>query len=296
MLQPCNRPSSMKKNNNIVCVLLLALLMLSSAALRAQEDIKTDNINPYRVSVRSTLYGVSLLNNLDTYLSGYNYTGAAVYLNHETMRKAHTGSYDWKFQTVTDGLLGLTSLHSTSQLTMLLSRSWSGYHTFRVGERLQLLAGAQIQVAGGVLYIPSNGNNLVSVKLRTALAASTMAIYRFSVAERECIARWQTDVPLAGIMFSPQFGQSYYEIFGLGDTDGIVKFSNPVNSPSWRHSLSLDVPVGRNTLRVAYIADLYQSRVNSLRTHLYSHSFALGFSRTIYKVKNNDPIKACSPY
>ena len=286
----------MKMNNSLLRALLLTLLMLSSAALRAQEDTKLVDVNTYRVSVRSTLYGFSLLNNLDTYLSGYDYTGAAIYFNHETMRKAHTGNYDWKFQTVTDALFGLTSLHSTSQLTLLANRSWSGYHTFGVGERLQILAGVQIQLAGGVLYIPSNGNNLVSVKLRAALAASTMAVYRFSLAKRDCIARWQIDVPLAGVMFSPQFGQSYYEIFGLGDTDGIIKFSNPVNSPSWRHTLSLDIPVGRNTLRVAYIADLYQSRVNSIRTHLYNHSFALGFSRTIYKVKNNDPIKACSPY
>ncbi len=286
----------MKMNSNITGVLLSALLLLIPMSLSAQGAAQSDNINPYRVSVRSTLYGLSLLNNLDTYLSGYNYTGAAVYMNHETMRKAHTGNYEWKFQTVTDALLGATSLHSTSQLTLLINRSWSGYHTFGVGERLQLLAGAQIQVAGGALYIPSNGNNLVSVKLRTALAASAMAIYKFPIAGRGCIARWQMDVPLAGVMFSPQFGQSYYEIFGLGDTNGVVKFSHPVNSPSWRHTLSMDIPIGRNTLRVAYIADLYQSRVNNLRTHLYSHSFAVGFSRTIYKVKNNDVIKVYSPY
>lgn len=286
----------MKMNNNLIGALLSLFLLLSPTLLNAQETAGEGEINPYRVSVRSTLYGISLLNNLDTYLSGYNYTGAAVYINHETMRKAHTGGYEWKFQTVTDGLLGTASLHSSSQLTLLLSRSWSGYHTFEVGESLQLLAGAQVQLAGGALYIPSNGNNLVSVKLRTALAASAMAIYKFSIAERNCMARWQVDVPLAGVMFSPQFGQSYYEIFGLGDTKGIVKFSNPVNSPSWRHTLSVDVPIGRSTLRVAYIADLYQSRVNSLRTHLYNHSFAVGLSRTIYKVKNNDPIRAYSPY
>lgn len=286
----------MRMNNSLVSIFLLALLLFSPTLLCAQESVKDGEINPYRVSVRSTLYGVSLLNNLDTYLSGYNYTGAAVYVNHETMRKAHTGSYDWTFQTVTDGLLGLTSLHSTSQLAMLANRSWSGYHTFGVGERLKLLAGVQIHVAGGALYIPSNGNNLVSVKLRTALAASTMAIYNFPIAGRECTARWQIDVPLVGLMFSPQFGQSYYEIFGLGDTEGIIKLSTPINSPSWRHTLSMDIPIGRNTLRVAYIADLYQSRVNSLRTHLYNHSFAVGFSRTIYKVKNNDPIKLYSPY
>lgn len=270
--------------------------MLLTSALAAQEYTEADNINPYRVSVRSTLHGVSLLNNLDTYLSGYNYTGAGYTLHHETMRRAHTGNYNWRLHTTTSATIGLTKLHSTTQMSLQASRYWSGYHTFALSNRLQLLAGAQIQLSGGALYIPSNGNNPVSLKLHTALAASAMTIYRLPIKKRIYTARYQIDVPLAGVMFAPGFGQSYYEIFGLGDTRGIIKFAHPGNSPSWRHTLSMDIPIGRNTLRVAYIANLYQSRANNLRTHLYSHTFAVGLQKTIYKVKNNDPIKAYVPY
>lgn len=270
--------------------------MLLPSALVAQEAEAGRKINPYRVSVRSTLHGVSLLNNLDTYLSGYNYTGAGYTLHHETMRLAHTGRYDWKFHTATSATIGLTKLHSTSQISLLADRSWSGYHTFPLGQRLQLLAGAQIQLGGGALYVPSNGNNPVSLKLHAALAASAMVIYRLPFERYNSTAHYRIDIPLVGAMFAPGFGQSYYEIFGLGDTRGIIKFAHPGNSPSWRHTLSADFPIGRNTLRVAYIAHLYQSRVNSLRTHLYRHTIAVGFNRTIYKVKNNDPIKAYAPY
>lgn len=278
--------------------MLLAALLLVAVTASAQEQSAAPGvaINPYRVVLRSTLHGVMLLNNLDTYLSGYNYTGAGYYFSHETFRNARTCGYNWKFQTVTDASLGYTKLHSSGQLSFLASRSWGGYHPFRINEQLQLLAGMQAQLAGGALYVPANGNNPVSVKLRASLAASGMAIYRFNLAGHGYKARYQLDIPLAGIMFSPQFGQSYYEIFGLGHTDGIVKFAYPVNSPSWRHTLTLDIPLRSNTLRIAYIAHLYQSKVNDIRTHIYSHAFAIGFSKTIYKVKRDDAIEVYSPF
>lgn len=282
--------------NSISHILLVMLLLLTSAVASAQEKSINDSINPYRVTVRSSLHGITLLNNLDTYLSGYNYKGAGYSYNCEKIRNAHTGCYNWKYQTLLSAHVGYTELNgNSSQLSFMARRHWSGYHPFRIGNNLQLMAGVQLQAEGGALYIPANGNNLVSVKLRTALAATGMALYHFDIAHRRCMARYQVDIPLAGVMFSPEFGQSYYEIFGLGHTHGIVKFAHPFNSPSWRHTLSLDLPMGNNTLRVAYIADLYQSEVNKLRTHIYSHTFAIGFVKTIYKVKRNDPIKAYSP-
>lgn len=276
--------------NSRISILPILVLMALSSALKANAQ---EGINHYRVSTRSTLHGVSLINNLDTYLSGYNYTGAGYTLQHETMRLAHTGSYQWTFQTVTEAIAGYAKLQSNTQLTFMASRYWSGYHTFDIDKRLKLLAGAQIELSGGALYLPTNSNNPVSAKLRTSIGASAMFIYS---APKKYTVRYRIDIPLAGLMFSPQYAQSYYEIFGLGDTRGIIKFTHPENSPSWRHTLTSDISIGANTLRLAYIANLYQSRVNNLRTHQYSHTFAVGFCRTIYKVKNNDPIKAFAPY
>ena len=277
-------------------LILAAILLITTASAAVAQHAASDSINPYRVVMRSSLHGISTLNNLDTYLSGYDYKGAGYHYSHETFRKTHTGSYNWRYQTLTDFTIGYATLHNSTQLVAMASRRWSGYHAFDINNRLQLLAGAQVELTGGALYLPSNGNNPVSVKLRSAIAASGMAIYKFNMGSRKCKARYQIDIPMAGVMFSPEFGQSYYEIFGLGHTDGIVNFSNFVNSPSWRHMLSLDIPMGKRTMRVAYIADLYQSEINDIRTHEYSHTIAIGFTKTIYKVKRNDPIEAYSPY
>jgi hypothetical protein len=280
---------------------IIAALALPAvpAASRAQHFV-ADSIIPERIVVKSTTFGATGINSLDTYLSGYEYTGGGVYLQHENFRDARTGNYRWKFQTMLNATLGYTTLGSNGQIVALGSYSWSGYHPFAVSSRLTLLAGAQIQAEGGALYVPSNGNNPVAVKLRTAIAASGMAIYRFPVMKNDWTARMQLDVPLMGVMFAPEFGQSYYEIFGLGHTRGIVAFTHPFNCPMWRQMLSLDIPLSwrhhSSTLRIAYTGDIYQSDINSIRSHIYRHAFSIGFVKTIFKIKQENIIKAYSPY
>lgn len=279
----------------IAALVLTALPVIS----RAQHFV-ADSIIPERIVVRSTTFGLSALNTLDTYLSGYDYAGGALYMQHENFRDARTGRCRWKFQTILNATLGYTAQQYYGQIAGLASYSWGGYHQFAIGERLRLLAGAQLQVEGGALYVPGNGNSPVAAKLRAAFAASGMAIYRIPIGRNGWTARLQADVPLAGAMFAPQFGQSYYEIFGLGHAGGVVAFTHPLNSPSWRCCLSLDIPLRwrrhSTTLRIAYTGDMFQSNVNEIRCHIYRHAVSVGFVKTIFKIKQENAIKAYSPY
>ena len=133
-----------------------------------------------------------------------------------------------------------------------------------------------------------------------ASAASGMAIYHFSVSGNDWTARMQLDIPLAGAIFAPQFGQSYYEIFGLGHANGVVAFTHPFNCPMWRYIASLDIPLRwrhhSSTLRIAYTGDIYQSQINEIRSHIYRHALSIGFVKTIFKVKQENSIKRYSPY
>ena len=259
-----------------------------------------DTIRTERIVVKSAQFGISLQDNYDTYLSNYKYTGGGLHFNHETFRDARTGNYRWKYQVLFNSRIGYGLQKTNIQLTGIIGCSWSGYHPFKVAKGLTLLAGAQIQLEGGAIYSPAGGNNPAAAKMRTALAASGMAIYHFPVLRSEWIARYQIDIPLVGAMFAPEFGQSYYEIFGLGHAKNIVAFTHPGNNPSWRHMLSLDIPLGTKrhstTLRLSYIADLYQSRINDISCHIYRNTFAIGFARTIFKVKRNNRLNDYSPY
>ena len=284
-----------KRTLNILVLLTLSLLPIVSKAQFSCGEA----INSCRIKVSSTTHGVAMLNNLDTYLSGYNYRGVGYHYNHENFRDAMFGKHKLKYQTLFSGIVGATELYDSKQYSLMLKQSWSAYQPFKVGERLQLLAGAQMQLAVGALYIPTNGNNLVSAKVNSSLAASGMAIYKIPLRTKAVTARYQIDIPLVGVAFSPAFGQSYYEIFGLGNYSNILHVTHPFNAPSWRHIVSADIPLGkkeRTTLRASYIADIYQTDINELRTHIYSHTFSVGIVKTLYNIKGEDPLKIHSPY
>ena len=280
----------------IIRLITTALALLALPAVSRAQYVVTDTILPQRIVVKSSQIGVTLLNNLDTYLSNYNHKGVGLTYSHEAFRNASTGNYRWKYQKQLNITAGYALQGSSMQYTALINYNWSGYHPFKVTKGLTLLAGAQIQLEGGALYNPAGGNNPAAAKLRTALAASGMAIYHFPVRGNNWIARYQLDIPLMGAMFAPEFGQSYYEIFGLGHASNIVAFTHPGNNPSWRHMLSLDIPMRATTLRISYTSDLYQSRINDINCHIYRNTFAIGFARTIFKVKKNNRLNDYSPY
>ena len=277
-------------------IIITALALLALPAMSRAQYIVTDTIIPERIVVKSSQLGVTLLNNLDTYLSNYNYKGLGLNYSHEAFRDACTGNYHWKYQKLLNITAGYAIQGSNLQYAALISYNWSGYHPCKVAQGLTLLAGVQIQLEGGALYNPAGGNNPAAAKLRTAIAASGMAIYHFPVLRSEWVARYQIDIPLMGAMFAPEFGQSYYEIFGLGHAKNIVAFTHPGNNPSWRHMLSLDIPIKATTLRISYTSDLYQSRINDINCHIYRNTFAIGFARTIFKVKKENKLNDYSPY
>jgi hypothetical protein len=192
----------MRKFRTIIALLSLLIPAMTKAQFAISDTIRTE-----RIVVKSAQFGVSLQNNLDTYLSDYKYTGGGIHFSHESFRDAHTGNHQWKYQILFNSRAGINLQKGNIQLAGIVGCSWSGYHPFSIGKRLKLLAGAQIQLEGGALYNLSNSNNPVSAKLRTALAASGMAIYHFPVRKSDWIVRYQLDIPLAGVMFTPEFGQ-----------------------------------------------------------------------------------------
>ena len=87
------------------------------------------------------------------------------------------------------------------------------------------------------------------------------------------------EIPFIGILFSPHYGQSYYEIFDRGNKSGIVPFTSFHNKQAMKNYVTIDFPIGKFTFRAGYLNSLYYLDVNQIQSHIRSHSFVIGFVR-----------------
>ena len=133
---------------------------------------------------------------------------------------------------------------------------------------------------------PTDSSSPIPVADKTTALSAVMAIWDLRIKNRPLTLRYQINLPLMGVMFMPNYGQSYYEIFTLGHWDGVVNFTSLHNQPSLRQMLTVDFPLGKAKMRFAYMWDAQQSNINDIKTHTYSHVFMVGFVKEIYLLRN----------
>lgn len=273
--------------------------------------------DPTRLVTRTTLYGLGYTNVYDTYLSPQEYMGWEARVSRESIRAVDwfqkkssqsatsvnsissiQQSYGtlpfspspltWSRQSLLEGNVGYTHNRADNNHTLSALVHWS-YALLRalppVGP-VRFMAGPMADLNGGFVYNMRNGNNPAQARAYINLGATGMAIYNLHLGRQTVGLRYQLSIPLLGLMFSPHYGQSYYEIFSVGNTSGIINFTSLHNQPSLRQMLSADFLLGRTRLRLAYVCDIQQSRLHSIETHTYSHVFMLGVVRNLYLVPN----------
>ena len=259
----------------------IAILMFILSCVCVHAQTAGDSIRSH-----SFMLGVGSSHQLDTYLSPQNYDGFQISLLRETLRMTRLAGRRISFQSLWQG----TFSHSDNASGT--ATDWGGHigydalwhYNWTPLQGLRLMAGGAVGVDAGFLYNSRGGNNPAQGRLGADLSASVMAIYRFRLWGQDLALRYQANMPLAGVMFSPQFGQSYYEI-GEGYTNGNVCFSHPGNAFSLWQQLTVDIPLGRHmVMRAGYLCDIRQSHVNGIKMHDRSHSFMIGFVRHFRKV------------
>ena len=263
-------------------ILCLLAFILSILRIHGQEDSFQAN----RYVMRATLYGIGFTNVLDTYLSPMEYTGGEFRILRESMKGTKLLDGNVSRQTLFQAHAAYTEnkAGTGSELSFLANWNWAWHYQFSVNERLKLLAGPNLDLNGGMIYNLRNSNNPVQVKAYFNLGASGMAIYRFNIKECPFVLRYQLNIPLLGLMFSPEYGQPYYEMSMSGDWGKTLNFTSLHNQPSLRQFLTLDFPIKSTNLRIGYMCDIQQAKINHLKSHTWSHAFMVGFVKSFYLV------------
>ena len=233
-----------------------------------------------RFTAHSMLIGVGSANVLDTYLSPYNYTGPEIRLQRETMRFTKMANGRISVQTLLQANCSYVENRSQTahEVAGGLRYAIGWHYNFKpVLDGIRFLAGAMASAYIGGIYNTRNSNNPAQGKADIMIDLSGMAMYNLKIGKHNYLLRYQVNIPLAGVAFSPNYGQSYYELFSLGHYDKNVKFVYPVNMPSMRHLLTVDIPISTATLRLGYAGDFQQAKLNGLKYHSYSNCFMIGF-------------------
>lgn len=266
--------------------ILLTALLITSLPSFGQETEELDDVHRY--VTRATSYGVGFTNVFDTYLSPQEYKGIDFRLSRETIRMTRLFDGNVSVQNFFQADLGYTHnrADNNNMFSGLVNWNYGLHYQFRLTENFKLLAGGLLDLNGGFVYNLRNSNNPASAKAYINLDASGIAIWHLKVKHYPLTLRYQINLPVMGMLFSPHYGQSYYEIFSLGHASGVVRFTSLHNQPSLRQLLTVDLPIGKTNMRFSYLADLQQYKVNHLKTHTYSHVFMVGVVKELYRLPN----------
>ena len=255
--------------------LLLLALVVQCTAILAQSP---DNA---KVITRSTMLGVGRTNVLDTYLSAEHVrgTGFSFVTTIERQRP------DKRWSTLMEHEANLSTIkdraHTQNELEGAYNFYWGKLYSWHLLDRqLKLQAGGLVNASLGFIYNTSNSNNPAQARAHLNIMPTGVATYHFNLWRKPFTARYELALPLCGIMFSPNYGQAYYEIFSQGNYDHNVVPTTFVSAPEWRHMLTLDVQLWKSgTLRIGYLGNIQQAKVNNLRQHVYTHRFLIGFTK-----------------
>lgn len=218
------------------------------------------------------------MNHLDTYLSPEKYKGVEPRFVSDVTRMSK--KHPLVYRLSHEAAIAYVSNRSKT------AHEFSGHYDFAYGvlrrwniadDKITLMAGGMVDAFVGFAYNTRNGaNNPAQAYISANIGAQVTAQYRFALWGKQMRLTYEARVPVVGMMFSPNYGQSYYEIFNKGNYDYNIVVTS-VGTFQIRQQLSLDIPVGTHTaLRVGYLNDIRQAEPNNLKQHQWYNAAIIG--------------------
>lgn len=237
---------------------------------------------PLTAAAQSHMIGLGPSRVLDTYISQEKYSGIG--LTYLYIREGKKPGKHWQNNIEHEIDLSKTKdrTNTTSMLEGNYNLYWGRYRQWLLCDnRLKLQAGGLANLNLGFLYDMSTSNNPAQARFALNLMPAGIATYGFDIKQQHFSLRYELNLPLFGLMFSPHYGQSYYEIFNRGNYDHNIVPTTFVSAPNFRQLLTLDWQATEKwAIRIGYLGNYQQAAVNNLKNHIYTHRFVIGIVRS----------------
>ena len=270
---PMNLKKSLFRCFSLSAITLFAL----STPTLAQDTLRSN-----KVITNTQMLGIGAVNTLDTYLSPEEYTGTELrYISHSVRENGTKLSRELVHQAQILSVRNRRENNNELGGFYNFQYNWQyALGQWNVGEgELRLKVGGGVDTRLGFLYNMRNSNNPAQAYGQVNIAPNAVAAYRSRLRNLPFQLRYEVQVPLLGLAFSPNYGQSYYEIFTRDNYDHNLVVTSPVSAPSLRQLLTLDFTVRHTTFRIGYLGDYQQAKINQLRQHVWSNLLVLGIVR-----------------
>lgn len=263
--------------------LIKAILPLCFVLCGMGLSLKSSAQNLSTARERVHLFAVGTTHLYDSYLSPLDYEGLHVGYTHMRMRQNETMKREQWFDLVLNKTENETKHTSFYDIELQYAQNWH-YLLQPQGQKgdWRFSIGPEWAMHFGGTYSTRNGNNPAQARLALNVAFSALAEKTLRWKNKTFRWRSQIDIPILGLMFAPDYGQSYYEIFELNNYDNNLRITTPFNAPSWRLLSTISFPVNKTALlSVGYKADIRQSAVNHLKRHAWHHALVVGWTQNI---------------
>lgn len=264
---------------NLVLFILLELVFSTYAQVDSSFKLK----NPVNIA---HLWGIGQNTTYDNYLSENVYSGLSLNYLYERQKRSDKNRALSSQKMAKLWLVSESDLSKKgSFLSFYTSYRWGLFYEKQLTSSFSLRTGGLLGGYLGGIYNSRNSNNPVQIKSNLGLSFSTMLLYQFKLKSQPFYLRYQLNNSLLGVTFSPNYKQSYYEIFHLENHQKTILFSSFHNLLEFENFLTLDIPLPCLIVRLGYSGFFVKSHLNNLKTQLTNHSFMIGIVKEGFFIK-----------
>lgn len=196
----------------------LILLTLCFATSLSAETV--DSVRPV-----TSVYGLETggANINCDYLSPLPYTGTGIawYGGWGKAMRQHPRNMVMAFTAGLDFTRTKNPSESASMLSVGGRFGWGPSWRKDLAANLEMTLGGALDIAGGALWLPVNGNNPVQVMAYAGIDLTAGLAWKTRFGRLPVTFADRAALPTLGVFFCPEYGEAYYEIY-LGDHSGLA--------------------------------------------------------------------------